>query len=172
MTDCSLLPKAFFGGSYRATALFQRKPRGLELAYLTTSASPRTCRLWHWRPGTSYPRSYFRQQFVCRRRPDLLSPNILDQFRRAAGYAHRSLRARRPSTCRPTKFELVINVKAAKALGLTIPPTRLARADEVIEARCYPLWRMSRVLAQGKKRMHFGDFVRHFCRADEASAML
>jgi putative ABC transport system substrate-binding protein len=82
------------------------------------------------------PTVYFNRFFVEAGGLISYGPNFIDNYRRAAGYVDRILKGEKPADLPvqlPTKYELVINLKTAKAMDLTIPSSVLTRADEVIE---------------------------------------
>ena len=107
---------------------------------MTIAASPmftaNATRLVELVQRTGLPAVYEARVLVDRGGLMSYGPNINEAFRRAASYADRILRGAKPADLpieRPSRFELVINLKTAKALGVEVPPSLLARADEVIE---------------------------------------
>ena len=92
--------------------------------------------MYRWRHGTSCQRSIPTGYVIASGGLICYGPDELEQYRQAAGYVDRILKGEKPGDLpvqAPTRYELVINLKTAKALGIEIPATVLARADEVIE---------------------------------------
>jgi putative ABC transport system substrate-binding protein len=117
-------------------AAFARRPNGGLIVVASTLAVVHRDLIVTLAARHKLPAVYPSRFFV--RSGGLISygPNSIDPHRRAAGYVDRILKGEKPADLpvqAPTKYDLVINLKTAKALGLEIPPTLLARADEVIE---------------------------------------
>jgi ABC-type uncharacterized transport system substrate-binding protein len=120
----------------RAVAAFAGSPNG---GLIVTGSGPAVLRrelIVTLASQHKLPAVYFDRFFVTGGGLCSYGPDLVEQYRGAAGYVDRILKGEKPGDLpvqAPTKYELAINLKSAKALGLTVPPTLLARADEVIE---------------------------------------
>jgi putative tryptophan/tyrosine transport system substrate-binding protein len=120
----------------RAITAFARAPNGGLIVTASAWSVVRRDLIIALAARHKLPAVYFERFFVVAGGLISYGANFVDQYRRAAGYVDRILKGEKPADLpvqAPTKYELVINLKTAKALGLDVPPTLLARSDEVIE---------------------------------------
>jgi len=120
----------------RSIATFARSPNGGLIVPRSASAAAHLDLIVTLAARFKLPAMYYERSFVSAGGLISYGPNLLDQYRSAAGYVDRILKGMKPADLpvqAPTRYELVLNMKTAKALGIEIPPTLLARADEVIE---------------------------------------
>jgi putative tryptophan/tyrosine transport system substrate-binding protein len=120
----------------RAVAAFAREPNGGLIVVVSSWATVHRDLIIALAAKHRLPAIYPYRYFVASGGLVSYGPDLIDQYRRAAGYVDRILKGEKPADLpvqAPTKYELAINLKTAKALGLAVPATLLARADEVIE---------------------------------------
>jgi putative ABC transport system substrate-binding protein len=120
----------------RAVAAFAREPNGGLIIVVSSVATVHRDLIIALAAKHRLPAIYPYRYFVAGGGLVSYGPDLIDQYRRAAGYVDRILKGDKPADLpvqNPTKYELAINLKTAKTLGLEVPPTLLARADEVIE---------------------------------------
>ena len=120
----------------RAVAAFAREPNGGLIEVVSSRATVHRDLIIALAAKHRLPAIYPYRYFVASGGLVSYGPDLIDQYRRAAGYVDRILKGEKPADLpvqAPTKYELAINLKTAKALGLAVPPMLLARADEVIE---------------------------------------
>ena len=120
----------------RAITAFARSPNGGMIVTGSTLAGVHRDLIVALAARHKLPTVYFARYFVAIGGLISYGPGLVDQYREVAGYVDRILKGEKPADLpvqTPTKYELVINLKTAKALGLEVPPSLLARADEVIE---------------------------------------
>jgi putative tryptophan/tyrosine transport system substrate-binding protein len=120
----------------RAVAAFARSANGGLIVTVSTLAGVHRDLIVMLAARHKLPAVYYARYIVAGGGLISYGPDFIDQHRRAAGYVDRILKGEKPADLpvqEPTKYELAINLKTAKALGLDVPPALLARADEVIE---------------------------------------
>jgi putative ABC transport system substrate-binding protein len=120
----------------RAVTAFARSPGGGLVVVASPAATRHRDLIIKLAARHKLPAVYYERFFVAGGGLISYGTDFIDQYRRAAGYVDRILKGEKPADLpvqAATKYQLVINLKTAKALGLTIPPSVLARADEVIE---------------------------------------
>jgi putative ABC transport system substrate-binding protein len=120
----------------RAVAAFARAPNGGLIVTAGPAVTPHRELIITLAARHKLPAVYYERFFAVAGGLISYGPDYVDQYRRAAGYVDRILNSEKPADLpvqAPTKYETVLNLKTAKALGLDVPPTVLARADEVIE---------------------------------------
>ncbi len=120
----------------RAVAAFARSPNGGLVVTSSALAIVHRELIIKLAARHKLPAVYYRRYYVTSGGLISYGYDLIDQFRRAAGYVDRILKGEKPADLpvqAPTRYELAINLKTAKALGLEVPPMLLARADEVIE---------------------------------------
>ena len=120
----------------RAVTAFARSPGGGLVVVASPAATRHRDLIIKLAARHKLPAVYYERFFVAGGGLISYGTDFVDQYRRAAGYVDRILKGEKPADLpvqAATKYQLVINLKTAKALGLTIPPSVLARADEVIE---------------------------------------
>jgi putative ABC transport system substrate-binding protein len=120
----------------RAVAAFARSSNGGLIVTTSGAATLHRNLIITLATRHKLPAVYYERTYVAAGGLISYGPDFVDQFHRAAGYVDRILKGEKPADLpvqAPTKYETVINLKAAKALGLDVPATVLARADEVIE---------------------------------------
>src|SRR5436190_7924457 len=124
------------GEMERAIVAFARAPNGGLIVAASGPATMHRDLIITLAARHKLPAVYFERFFVAAGGLVSYGVDFLDQYRRAASYVDRILKGEKPADLpvqSPTKYEVVINLKTARALGITLPPTLLGRADEVIE---------------------------------------
>jgi putative ABC transport system substrate-binding protein len=120
----------------RAVGTFAQEPNGGLIIVVGSAATVHRNLIIALATKHRLPAIYPYRYFVASGGLVSYGPDLVDQYRRASGYVDRILKGEKPGDLpvqAPTRYQLVINLKTAKALGLNVPETLLARADEVIE---------------------------------------